>query len=104
MSLGSAIPSATMVDVAEQLLTRGQVTHPYLGVSLTALTAEIRERLGVQAPAGAVVVDVDPGGPAARAGLLAGDVITGPAFIIWVGPASAWPSRRLRPVRDSVGG
>jgi serine protease Do len=77
VSLGFAIPSATMVDVVEQLLTRGDVTHPYLGVSLTALTPQIRERLGVQAPAGSVVVEVDPNGPAARAGLVPGDVITG---------------------------
>jgi serine protease Do len=77
VSLGFAIPSATVVDVVEQLLARGEVSHPYLGVSLTALTPQVRERLGVQAPDGAVVLGVDPDGPAAQAGLAPGDVITG---------------------------
>lgn len=76
VSLGFAIPSATVVDVADQLITRGVVAHPYLGVSLATLTPEIRARLGVPAQAGAVVLDVAPGSPADRAGLRPGDVIT----------------------------
>lgn len=76
VSLGFAIPAATVVDVAEQLVTRGSVVHPYLGVSLAALTPEIRQQLGVQAPSGAVVLQVAAGSPADRAGLRPGDVIT----------------------------
>jgi S1-C subfamily serine protease len=76
VSLGFAIPAATVVDVADQLIGRGAVAHPWLGVSLTALTPEIRERLAVGAPAGALVLEVVPGGPADRAGLRAGDVVT----------------------------
>jgi serine protease Do len=76
VSLGFAIPSATVVDVADQLIARGAVAHPWMGASLTALTPQIRERLGVDAPPGALVLEVVPGGPAERAGLRAGDVVT----------------------------
>lgn len=75
VSLGFAIPSATVVDVAEQLIEDGKAAHPYLGVSVVPLTDEIRERLGVKADHGALVRGVDEGGPAVAAGVRAGDVI-----------------------------
>lgn len=75
VSLGFAIPSATAVDVAGQLLDHGSATHPYLGVSVGQLTSAIRERLGVQTDHGALVLGVDQGGPAASAGMRPGDVI-----------------------------
>ncbi len=77
VSLAFAIPAATAVDVADQLLADGTADHPYLGVSLGRLTPQIRERLGVAADDGALLVGVEPGGPAAAAGLRAGDVIVG---------------------------
>jgi S1-C subfamily serine protease len=75
VSLGFAIPSATVLDVADQLLADGAATHPYLGVSLGRLTPEIQQRLGVQTDHGALVLDVDQAGPAATSGLRTGDVI-----------------------------
>lgn len=75
VSLGFAIPSATVLDVAEQLLADGTATHPFLGVSLGRLTPDIRERLGVRTGHGALVLDVDVPGPAAGSGLRAGDVV-----------------------------
>lgn len=76
VSIGFAIPSATAVDVAEQLLVDGTADHPYLGVSLSRLTPAIRQSLGVRSESGVLVLGVDPGGPAASAGVLEGDVIT----------------------------
>jgi serine protease Do len=76
VSLGFAIPSATVADVADQILSKGRATHSYLGVSLTDLTDAVRNSLGVDAERGAVVVRVAAGSPAARAGLKAGDVLT----------------------------
>jgi S1-C subfamily serine protease len=77
VSLGFAIPAATAVDVAEQLLADGTATHPYLGVSLGRLTEQIRRQLGVAADSGALVLAVDLDGPAATAGVRAGDVLVG---------------------------
>jgi S1-C subfamily serine protease len=74
-SLGFAIPAATAVDVAEQLVSDGEATHPYLGVSVGKLTPAIRERFDVRADTGALVLGLADGGPAATAGMRVGDVI-----------------------------
>lgn len=75
VSLGFAIPSATALDVADQLLTNGSAAHPYLGVSITQLTPAVRRGLGVEVEEGALVTGVDRGSPAATAGVRPGDVI-----------------------------
>lgn len=75
VSLGFAIPAATAVDVAEQLLADGRAVHPFLGVSLARITPPIAEQLGVPVRDGALVLGVQPGGPADVAGVRAGDVI-----------------------------
>lgn len=75
VSLGFAIPSATVLDVTEQLLANGRVDHPYLGLSLAPLTPAIRERLGVGIDHGAVVTGVDPNGPASDADVRPGDIV-----------------------------
>lgn len=75
VSLGFAIPAGTAVDIAEQLLADGTATHPYLGVSLGRLTPQIAQALDVGVDAGALVLGVEPGGPAATAGVRQGDVI-----------------------------
>ncbi len=74
--IGFAIPSYTAVSVAEQLIANGRAVHPYLGVSVADLNSETSRRFGRQPESGAVVVRVDPDGPAARAGIESQDVIT----------------------------
>lgn len=74
-SLGFAIPSGVTLDVAEKLLATGKVEHPYLGASLGDLTTEIRSRFGILAERGALVLEVEPGGPAQAGGMRAGDVV-----------------------------
>lgn len=76
VNLGFAIPSPTAVSVADQLIEDGEVSQPYLGVSLSNLTPQIAARFGLEAESGALVVEVDPNGPAARAGIERGAVIT----------------------------
>jgi serine protease Do len=75
VSLGFAIPAATAVDIADQLLADGTATHPVLGVNVARLTPEIIRAYGLDAESGALVTRVPAGGPAAAAGVQAGDVV-----------------------------
>lgn len=75
VSLGFAIPAATAVDVAEQLLAEGRAIHSFLGVSLAPVTPQLAEQLDVPVSDGALVLGVQPGGPADNAGIRAGDVV-----------------------------
>jgi S1-C subfamily serine protease len=75
VSLGFAIPSTRVVDVVRQLLAGGRAAVTWLGVSYTPLTPEIAQQFGIDASGGVVVESVDSGGPAAKAGIAAGDVI-----------------------------
>ena len=75
VSIGLAIPAPTVVSSVKQLLATGTVRHTYIGLTSETLTADIAKQLGTSAAAGAIVVAVSPGGPAATAGVQPGDVI-----------------------------
>lgn len=75
-NIGFAIPSNTATSVANQLIQNGKATHPYLGISLADLTPEIAQRFGIKVQSGAIVVQTDPNGPSAKAGIQPKDVIT----------------------------
>lgn len=75
VSLGFAIPTSTVLDVTGQLLADGRATHTFLGVSTSRLTPAIRQELRVPVDNGALVRGVEPGSPAAAAGVRPGDVI-----------------------------
>lgn len=72
--LGFAIPINRARSIAQQLVSKGSVSHAMIGVGLDA----VRSSSGAQA-SGALVRSVMPAGPAARAGLRVGDVITAAA-------------------------
>jgi len=72
--LGFAIPINRARSIAQQLVSKGSVSHAMIGVGLDA----VRSSSGAQA-SGALVRSVMPAGPAARAGLQVGDVITSAA-------------------------
>jgi S1-C subfamily serine protease len=69
--LGFAIPINRARNITQQLVSKGSVSHAMIGVGLDA----VRSSTGAQLN-GAVVRSVMPAGPAARAGLRTGDVIT----------------------------
>jgi S1-C subfamily serine protease len=75
VSLGFAIPAATAVQVAEELLADGTAEHAYLGLTPGELTPQIADQLGIEASTGVVVLSVDEDGPAGRAGIRPGDVL-----------------------------
>jgi Do/DeqQ family serine protease len=73
--IGFAIPSNMVRIVVQSALEGGTVQRPWFGASLQALTPDIADSLGLEAPTGALVAKVHAQGPAARAGLRAGDVV-----------------------------
>jgi serine protease Do len=77
VSLGFATPAVIAVNIADQLIANGKATHPSLGIKIIDLTPSIAQALGTDARAGVVVVQAVSGGPAAKAGIQRGDVITG---------------------------
>jgi len=76
VSLGFAIPAATVVDVAEQLLTNGRAEHAFAGIEQAPITPQIANQLGLPNTDGAVVLSVVRAGPADQAGMRPGDVLT----------------------------
>ena len=76
VSIGFATPAATVVNVVQQLLRQGRAQHAFMGIQPGELTPEIAQQLGVSQTEGVAVLDVVEGGPAAKAGLRPGDVIT----------------------------
>ncbi len=75
--IGFAIPVDALKDVLTQLSTTGHVARGRLGVAIQGVDAPLAKALGLDRPKGALVGEVEPGGPAAKAGLQAGDVILG---------------------------
>lgn len=75
VALGFAIPAATAVEVAEELLADGTAEHAYLGLTPGELTAQIADQLGIGEVTGVLVLSVDEDGPAGRAGIRPGDVL-----------------------------
>ncbi|HEX4880890.1 MAG TPA: trypsin-like peptidase domain-containing protein [Porticoccaceae bacterium] len=71
-----AIPVKTAIKVLGDIVRHGQVIRGWLGVNVQQLPTETAQALGLSPPSGLVVQEIQPGGPAATAGLLAGDVIT----------------------------
>jgi serine protease Do len=73
--IGLAISSNLVKNVMAQLLKDGSVHRGYLGVQARALEPQVAERLGVANGTGVVISKVSGGTPAARAGLLEGDIL-----------------------------
>lgn len=74
--VGFAVPAAIVKRVVETAAGGGQaVVRPWLGARTQTVTAEIARSMGLSAPQGALVADIWPDGPAAKAGLRQGDII-----------------------------
>lgn len=75
MGLSFAIPIDVANHVREQLVSTGKVIRSRIGVSIQDVNAQLAESFGLDRPRGALVGMVEDGGPGAKAGIEAGDVI-----------------------------
>ncbi len=76
VGIGFDIPADTVKTVVAQLKSSGHVTRGWLGVQIQPVTATIADSLGMKKAEGALVAEPQDGSPAAKAGILSGDVIT----------------------------
>ena len=70
--LAFAIPINVAIDVANQIITNGEVSRGYLGVRMSEVDSDLADALGMQKPYGALINDVEEGESADLAGLLPG--------------------------------
>ena len=75
VGIGFAIPANLAREIVSELIEDGSVQRGWLGVSIQPVTPEIADAIGLEHAAGALIADVNDGGPAARGGLKRGDVI-----------------------------
>lgn len=75
IGLSFAIPSAVAEEVVSQLIEKGRVDRGWLGVVIQAVNKDLAKSFGLDRAAGALIADLEPQGPAAKAGLKVGDVI-----------------------------
>jgi len=74
--MGFAIPTQIVRPTVETLIRDGKVSHGHIGVGISDVTPENAKFFGDSAAMGAVVTEVEPDSPGAKAGLQIGDVIT----------------------------
>jgi serine protease Do len=73
--IGFAVPSNMVRLVMDQLVQRGKIIRGWIGVTIQELTPELSEKFGLKRSSGALVSDVAKDSPAAKAGVIRGDVI-----------------------------
>jgi len=76
VGIAFAIPAPTVKTVVAQLKDNGKVTRGWIGVQIQPVTEEIADNLGLKSQQGALVSEPQANGPATKAGIMAGDVIT----------------------------
>jgi serine protease Do len=105
-----AIPAQSVDAIAERLLTGGTLRRAYLGISTqpVELQDSVRQRLNVEQATGLMLLAVEPGAPAERAGLLLGDILLsigdrpvedGEALQMALGPAVVGQPTPIRLIR-----
>jgi len=76
VGIAFSIPASTVKSVVAQLKDKGTVSRGWIGVQIQPVTPEIADSLGLKKAEGALVAEPQANGPAAKAGIESGDVIT----------------------------
>jgi serine protease Do len=76
VGLAFAAPAEVVKDIVTQLREKGAVSRGWIGVQVQEMTPDVAESLGLKEQRGALVAEPEVNGPAAKAGVEAGDVIT----------------------------
>jgi serine protease Do len=76
VGIAFSIPASTVKTIVNQLKDKGSVSRGWIGVQIQPVTAEIADSLGLKKAEGALVAEPQANGPAAKAGIESGDVIT----------------------------
>jgi serine protease Do len=95
VGIAFSIPATTVTQVVAQLKDKGSVSRGWIGVQIQPVTPEIAESLGLKKPEGALVAEPQADGPAAKAGIQAGDVIIG---------VNGQPVKDARELARTIGG
>ncbi len=74
--LGFSIPSNTAMAIATQIMTKGFIARPYLGINWQPINPDIASAYGLPVQWGAFITQINSGSPAEKAGLRRGDIIT----------------------------
>jgi serine protease Do len=73
--IGFAIPSNMAAHIAGALIAHGKVERGWVGANAQDLTADLAKSFGLAVPKGALLAEIEAGGPADRAGLKKGDIV-----------------------------
>ena len=76
VGIAFSIPASTVKNVIAQLRDKGSVSRGWIGVQIQPVTSDIADSLGMKKAEGALVAEPQANGPAAKAGIQSGDVIT----------------------------
>jgi serine protease Do len=76
VGIAFSIPASTVKNVVAQLKDKGSVSRGWIGVQIQSVTQEIADSMGLKRAEGALVGDPQKDGPAAKAGIGSGDIIT----------------------------
>jgi serine protease DegQ len=75
IGIGYAIPASTARQVMDQIIQNGSVTRGWIGVGVQDVTREIAQSFKLEAPGGVLIIQVERGSPADKAGIKIGDVL-----------------------------
>jgi serine protease Do len=75
IGLSFAIPISVAIDVVDQLKTSGEVVRGWLGVGIQEVDRNLAESFGLEKPKGALISQLEPGGPAEKGGVEVGDIV-----------------------------